>query len=105
MMGANKGKDAEEKNLRFNFCEEKYKKLLISETQLYKLLVDKKLEDKNSQSKIERSIKNIPNLKIINENGTNVYDLLKYKNVIFTTSSIKSFQERVTKWKNYIKEK
>ena len=53
------------------------------------------ISDKNSQSKIERSIKNIPNLKIINENGTNVYDLLKYKNVIFTTTSIKSLQDRL----------
>ena len=39
----------------------------------------------------------IPNIKIIEQEGTNAYDLLKYKNVIFTASSIKSFQERVTK--------
>jgi hypothetical protein len=28
--------------------------------------------------------------------------LLKYKNVIFTTSSIKELQERLVKWKNLI---
>ena len=53
--------------------------------------------DKDSKSKIFKSAKNIPNLKIIEQEGANVYDILKYKNVIFTTSSIKSFQERVSK--------
>ena len=38
-----------------------------------------------------------PLLKIGDQTGANAYDLLKYKNVIFTTSSIKSFQERVIK--------
>jgi hypothetical protein len=26
---------------------------------------------------------------------------LKYKNVIFTTSSIKSFEKRISKWKKF----
>ncbi len=43
-----------------------------------------------------------PDLKIIDQKGTNVYDLLKYKNVVFTTSSLKSLQERLAKWKNLI---
>ena len=55
------------------------------------------ISDKNSKTKIIKSARNIPNLKIIEQEGTNVYDLLKYKNVIFTTSSIKSFQERIVK--------
>ncbi len=33
----------------------------------------------------------------VDQMGANAYDLLKYKNVIFTTSSIKSFQDRITK--------
>ena len=60
------------------------------------------ISDKNSKSKIIKSAKNIPNLKIIDQEGANAYDLLKYKNVIFTTSSIKTFQARVSKWKNSI---
>jgi len=60
------------------------------------------ISDKNSKIKIIKSVRNIPNIKIIGEEGTNAYDLLKYKNVIFTASSIKSFQERVTKWENFI---
>ena len=60
------------------------------------------ISDKDSKNNIAKSTKNIPLLKIIDSDGTNVYDLLKYKNVIFTKSSLKSFQERLTKWKNSI---
>ena len=59
------------------------------------------ISDKNSTSKIVKSARNIPGLKIIDQEGTNAYDLLKFKNVIFTTSSLKSFQERVSKWKKF----
>ena len=58
--------------------------------------------DKESISKILKSARNIPNLKIIEPESTNVYDLLKYKNVIFTTSSVKKLQERLIKWKDLI---
>ena len=58
--------------------------------------------DKDSKAKIFKSARNIPNLKIIEQEGTNVYDLLKYKNVLFTISSIKSLQERLSKWENLI---
>ena len=55
------------------------------------------ISDKVSTSKIVKSARNIPDLKIIDQKGANVYDLLKFKNVIFTASSVKSFQERVSK--------
>ena len=55
------------------------------------------ISDKSSKSKIMKSARNIPNLKIIEQEGTNVYDLLKYKNVIFTTTSIKILQDRLSK--------
>ena len=54
------------------------------------------ISDKNSKSKIIKSSQNIPNFKVIEQEGTNAYDLLKYKNVIFTTSSIKSLQQRLS---------
>ena len=53
--------------------------------------------NKNSTEKIIKSARNIPDLKIIDQAGTNAYDLLKYKNVIFTTTSLKNFQERIVK--------
>jgi len=55
------------------------------------------ISDKNSRTNIIKSARNIPNIKIIDQEGTNVYDLLKYKNVIFTMSSIKSIQDRLSK--------
>ena len=51
---------------------------------------------KYQQPKILKSARNIPNFKIIEQEGANAYDLLKYKNVIFTTSSIKSLQQRIS---------
>ena len=55
------------------------------------------ISDKNSKLKIIKSARNIPNLKIVEEGGANVFDLLKYKNVIFTSTSIKTMQERLVK--------
>ena len=63
----------------------------------YKLQNSLIISDKNSKSKIIKSARNIPNLKIIDQEGANVYDLLKYKNVVFTATSIKSFQDRFIK--------
>jgi len=60
------------------------------------------ISDKNSKTNIYKSAKNIPNIKIIDEEGANIYDLLKYKNVIFTFTSIKNVQQRLSKWKSSI---
>ena len=99
---------SQKKKLNLLFVLEDFKNE-IKKTKLFNnFLVKMKLKnsviisDKNSKIKIIKSVRNIPNIKIIEEEGTNAYDLLKYKNVIFTASSIKSFQERVTKWKNFI---
>ena len=85
------------------FVVEDFKKE-ITKTKLFNNFLEKnKLEnsliisDENSKSKIIKSARNIPNLKIIEQEGANVYDLLKYKNVIFTITSIKSLQDRLSK--------
>ena len=79
-------------------------KIEVKKTKLFNQFLEKnKLEnsliisDEISKSKIIKSARNIPNLKIIDQGGANVYDILKYKNVIFTASSIKSFQDRISK--------
>ena len=77
--------------------EIKKTKLFNNFLERFKLKNSLIISDKNSTTKIIKSARNIPNLKIIDQAGTNAYDLLKYKNVIFTTSSIKSFQDRVSK--------
>ena len=63
----------------------------------YKLNNSLIIPDKDSKSKIIKSARNIPNLKIIDQEGANIFDLLKYKNVVFTISSIKLLQERLSK--------
>ena len=46
------------------------------------------------------SLKNIKNVKLLKEEGTNIYDLFKYKNVIITSSSAKKIQNRLLNEKN-----
>ena len=58
------------------------------------------ISDKDSLKNINRSARNIKNLKLIMEEGTNIYDLFKYKNVIITSSSAKKLQERILNEKN-----
>tara|TARA_Y100001970_G_scaffold26973_1_gene32717 strand:+ start:7496 stop:8134 length:639 start_codon:yes stop_codon:yes gene_type:complete len=58
------------------------------------------VSDKETEKNIHKSVRNIPDVKLINEQGTNVYDLVKFKNVLFTTSSIKKIEERLKNEKN-----
>ena len=58
------------------------------------------VSDKESEKNILKSARNIKNVKIISEDGANVYDLLKYKSVILTTSSIKKLESRILNEKN-----
>ena len=58
------------------------------------------ISDKDSLKNINRSARNIKNIKLIQDEGANVYDLFKYKNVIITSSSAKKIQERILNEKN-----
>ena len=49
---------------------------------------------------IKKSARNIKNIKLIKDEGANIYDLFKYKNVIVTSSSAKKIQERILDEKN-----
>jgi len=50
--------------------------------------------DKNSKEKISKSIKNIPNVKATDINHFSAFDIIKYKKLIFTESSIKELEKR-----------
>ncbi len=71
-----------------------------------KFLINNKLSnvlivsDKESEKNINKSARNIKNVKIINEDGTNIYDILKFKNILLTSSSIKKIQNRFLNEKN-----
>ena len=58
------------------------------------------ISDIETLKNINQSARNIKDLKILNETGVNIYDMMKYKNVMFTQSSIKSIEKRILNEKN-----
>jgi len=50
--------------------------------------------DKSSKDKIEKSARNIPNLKITDVNHFSAFDIIKFKKVVFTESSVKELEKR-----------
>jgi len=58
--------------------------------------------DKSSMEKIGRSLNNIPNIKISDVKNLALYDLIKFKKVIFTETSIKDLEKRYLWFQNQI---
>ena len=58
------------------------------------------ITDTDSLKNINKSARNIKNLKLIKQEGTNIYDLFKFKNVLMTSSSVKKIQDRILNEKN-----
>ena len=58
------------------------------------------VSDKDSEKNFVRSARNIKNLKVIRDEGNNIYDLLKFTNVIITSSSMKKIETRLLDEKN-----
>ena len=50
--------------------------------------------DKSSKEKIEKSIRNIPNIKVTDINHFSAFDLVKFKKIVFTESSVKELEKR-----------
>ena len=71
-----------------------------------KFLLSNKLEnalivsDKDSEKNFVRSARNIKNIKVINDQGANIYDMLKYTNVIIASTSMKKIETRLLDEKN-----
>jgi large subunit ribosomal protein L4 len=79
----------------------------VKKTKVFnKFLLNNKLSnslivsDKESEKNFLRSAKNIKNIKVINEEGANIYDMLKFTNVIITSSSMKKIENRILDEKN-----
>ena len=64
----------------------------LSNNKLANVLI---VSDDNSIKNINKSARNIKDVKVINEKGTNVYDLMKFKNIIITSTSVKNIQNRI----------
>jgi large subunit ribosomal protein L4 len=50
--------------------------------------------DKLSKDKIEKSTRNIPNVKVTDVNHFSAFDIVKFKKIVFTESSIKELEKR-----------
>ena len=50
--------------------------------------------DKSSKDKIEKSVRNIPNIKVTDINHFSAFDIVKYNKIVFTESSIKELEKR-----------
>ncbi len=50
--------------------------------------------DKTSKDNVEKSIRNIPNIKVTDINHFSAFDLVKFKKVVFTETSVKELEKR-----------
>ena len=50
--------------------------------------------DKTSKDNVEKSIRNIPNIKVTDINHFSAFDVVKYKKTVFTESSVKELEKR-----------
>ena len=82
--------------LVFNDFNSEIKKTKEMNLILKKFEIDKSLIilDKTSKQKIEKSIRNIPNVKVTDINHFSAFDIVKFKKVVFTESSIKELEKR-----------
>ena len=58
------------------------------------------VSDKDSEKNFARSARNIKNIKIIRDEGANIYDMLKFTNIVITSSSMKKIETRLLDEKN-----
>ena len=50
--------------------------------------------DKSSKDKIYKSSKNIPNIKVTDINHFSAFDIVKFKKIVFTETSVKELEKR-----------
>ena len=50
--------------------------------------------DRSSKDKVEKSIRNIPNVKVTDVNHFSAFDIIKFKKVVFTETSVKELEKR-----------
>ena len=65
--------------------------LILKKFEIFNSLI---ILDKNSKEKVEKSIKNIPNIKVTDINHFSAFDIVKFKKIVFTESSVKELEKR-----------
>ena len=78
-------------NKKINKTKEMYK--FIKKFEITNSLI---ILDKNSRDNIEKSVRNVPNVKVTDINHFSAFDIAKFRKVVFTESSIKQLEKRYT---------
>ena len=65
--------------------------LIVKKFQITNSLI---ILDKNSKEKIEKSIRNIPNIKVTDVNHFSAFDIIKFNKIVFTETSVKELEKR-----------
>ena len=60
----------------------------------FKILNSLIILDRSSKVKVEKSIRNIPNVKVTDVNHFSAFDIIKFKKIVFTESSVKELEKR-----------
>ena len=79
-----------------------FKNEITKTKEMNKILVKFKINnsliilDKDSKDKIFKSSRNIPNIKLTDINHFNAFDIVKFKKIVFTETSVKELEKRYT---------
>ena len=65
--------------------------LLIKKFEITNSLI---ILDKSSKENIEKSVRNIPNIKVTDVNHFSAFDIVKFEKIVFTESSVKELEKR-----------
>ena len=65
--------------------------LILKKFEIFNSLI---ILDKNSKEKVEKSIRNIPNIKVTDINQFSAVDSVKFKKIVFTESSVTELEKR-----------
>ena len=60
----------------------------------FKILNSLIILDRSSKVKVEKSIRNIPNVKVTDVNHFSAFDIIKFKKIVFTETSVKELEKR-----------
>ena len=65
--------------------------LILKKFEILNLII---ILDKTSKDNVEKSIRNIPNIKVTDINHFSAFDLVKFEKVVFTETSVKELEKR-----------
>jgi len=65
--------------------------LILKKFEVYNAII---ILDKTSKDNVEKSIRNIPNIKVTDINHFSAFDIVKFKKIIFTETSVKELEKR-----------